>query len=128
MTPTITATYAAILAVFYIALSFHVSITRGKTGVRLGDGGNPAMLAAMRRHGNMAEFVPFALVLMALAELTGLAAPWLHAAGAVLIAARLVHLFGIAETGGSFPARVAGTLATYGAMLIPAAAILWSAI
>ena len=115
----ITGIYAALLAALYIGFSFYVSVTRGRTGVGLGDGGNPAMLVAIRRHGNMGEFVPFALLLMALAEVQGLGGAWLHGAGLLLVAGRLVHPFGIGAEGGIFPARVAGTLATYAAMLLP---------
>lgn len=120
----VTPTYAALLAFFYIAASFYVSITRGKTGVRLSDGGNATMLVAIRRHGNMAEFVPLALLMMALGELTGLSATWLHICGALLVIGRAVHPFGITEDGGPIVARVVGMLSTYAAMLIPAVAIL----
>ena len=120
----ITPLYAAFLAFLYIATSFYVSFARGSTGVRLGDGGNATMLVAMRRHGNMAEFVPFALLMMALGELTGLGATWLHICGVLLVLGRLVHPFGITEDGGPVIARVVGQLSTYAATLIPAVAIL----
>lgn len=124
MTLSITANYAAILAFYYIAWSFHVSFTRARTGVRTGDGGNATMLTAMRRHGNMAEFMPFALVMMAFAEAGGLSAAWLHASGLLLVAGRLIHPFGITDDGGPVAARVVGQVSTYAATLIPAAAIL----
>jgi uncharacterized membrane protein YecN with MAPEG domain len=124
MTLTITGTYAAILAFYYIAWSFHVSFTRARTGVRTGDGGNPTMLTAMRRHGNMAEYMPFALLMMALGEASGLSAFWLHVSGVLLVAGRLIHPFGITDEGGPVSARVVGQLSTYAATLIPAAAIL----
>ena len=120
-----TAVYAALLGVFFVVLSFYVSGIRGKTGVDLGDGGNREMLVAMRRHGNTAEFVPFALLLMAMAETLGLGATWLHSCGLLLLAGRLIHPFGIAENGGSFPARVIGQLATYSAIVGPGVFILW---
>ena len=124
MTLSITATYAAILAFYFIAWAFHVSFTRAATGVRTGDGGNPTMLTAMRRHGNMAEFMPFALVMMALAEAGGLGALWLHLSGVLLVAGRLIHPFGITDDGGPVAARVVGQLSTSAATLIPSAAIL----
>lgn len=127
MTVSITAIYAALLAVFFVAMSFYVSGVRAKTDVGLGDGGNATMLVAMRRHGNAAEFVPFALLMMALAEISGFGAVWLHSCGVLLVAGRLIHPFGIAENGGWFPARVIGQLATYAALLVPAGALLWFA-
>jgi uncharacterized membrane protein YecN with MAPEG domain len=124
----ITAFYAAILAFYYVAFAFHVSFIRAATGVRTGDGGNPTMLTAIRRHGNMAEFMPFALVMMALAEAGGLGPAWLHASGILLIAGRVIHPFGITNDGGPLAARVVGQISTYAATLIPAAAILLAAL
>lgn len=126
MAPEITATYAALLALFFIALSFYVIITRAKTDVLVGDGGNPRMLVAIRRHGNMAEYVPLALLMMGLAEMLGLGAFWLHACGIALIAGRLIHPFGITESSGSLAPRVVGVLATMAAIVIPAGGILLS--
>lgn len=123
-----TALYAAALGLFYIALSFKVSFTRGATDISLGDGGNRTMLAAIRRHGNFAEYTPFALVLMGFAEIGGLGTAWLHAAGLLLLAGRVVHLFAITEEGGPLPARVVGMLSTYAAMLIAIGGILFAAL
>ena len=124
MTPTITATYAALLAIFFVAMSFYVIITRARTDVLVGDGGNQRMLVAMRRHGNMVEYVPFALLMMGLAEILGLGAVLLHVCGIALIAGRLVHPFGITEENSPLVPRVAGVLATVTAILIPAGGIL----
>ena len=124
----ITAMYAAIFGILFIGFSLYVSAVRAKTGVSTGDGGNIAMVVAMRRHGNMAESTPFALLLMALAEANDLSAMWVHIAGLVLIAGRLIHPFGIGEGGGNFPARIVGQSATYIAMAIAAVSILWSSI
>lgn len=121
MTLTITATYAAIIALYYIAWSFNVTFTRIRTDISIGDGGNPSMLLAIRQHGNMAEYIPLALIMMAFAELGGLSSPWLHAAGLLLLGGRLLHPFGMA---GRDALRIAGQSATYGAILIPAGAIL----
>ena len=124
MTPTITATYAALLAIFFVAMSFYVIITRARTDVLVGDGGNQRMLVAMRRHGNMVEYVPFALLMMGLAEILGLGAVLLHVCGIALIAGRLVHPFGITEENSPLVPRVAGVLATVTAILIPTGGIL----
>ena len=91
MTPIITATYAAILAVYFVAMSAYVITMRAKTDTLLGPGDNIQMLVAMRRHGNLAEYMPFAILVMALAEALGLSATWLHVAGIALVAGRLIH-------------------------------------
>ncbi|MCG6884647.1 MAG: MAPEG family protein [Silicimonas sp.] len=128
MTPLLTATYAAVIAILYIAMSAYVITMRAKTSVPLGDGGNPAMLLAMRRHGNMAEYAPFALLVMGLAEMNGLGAMWLHIAGAALIGGRLLHPLGLHSGSGSDAPRIAGTLATMFSILIPTIFILISAL
>ncbi len=124
MAPTLTATYAAVVAILYIAMSAYVITTRARTNILLGDGGNPAMLLAMRRHGNMAEYAPFALLMMGLAEMSGLGSLWLHVSGIALTLGRVLHPMGLHLGEGNIAARVAGTLSTMAAILIPAAAIL----
>ena len=124
----VTALYAGVLTIFYIALSIYVSTMRGKTDTNLGDGGNPIMLAAMRKHGNMAEFLPLALLLMAMSEIAGLSALWLNVMGGLLVVGRLIHPLGIAPDGGLFVARVAGSLMTLAALGIGAIALLATAL
>ena len=123
MTPTITATYAAVLTIFLIAMSFYVIITRARTDTLLGHGDSVPMLVAMRRHGNLIEYMPFAILIMALGELQGFGATWLHVAGIALVAGRLIHPFGVSENSPLAP-RVTGVSLTFVAMLIPAIGIL----
>ena len=126
MTLTVTPIYAAVLAAFFIAMSFYVIINRAKADVLVGDGGNRDLLVAIRRHGNLAEYMPFAIIMMALGELVGLGALWLHISGIALIAGRIVHPFGVFADKGSLAPRVAGVLATMTAMLIPGVYILYA--
>ncbi len=64
----ITAFYAALLAVLFLVLSFRVIGVRRGQRVEIGDGGDKELLRRMRVHANFAEYVPLALVLLALAE------------------------------------------------------------
>ena len=124
MTPILTATYGAAIAIIYLGMSAYVISTRARTNVLLGDGGNQQMLLAIRRHGNFAEYAPIALLVMAFAEMLGMGALWLHVAGVLLIAGRIMHPFGLhIEEGGVAP-RIAGTLSTMGAIVIPSVGIL----
>jgi uncharacterized membrane protein YecN with MAPEG domain len=87
----ITAIYAGLTALLLVFLSIRVTVARAKNKVELGDGGKPEMLRAIRLQGNLIEYAPMALILMALLELGG-TAPWvLHAMGIVFIVARLIH-------------------------------------
>jgi len=124
MTPQITAIYAAILGLMMIGLSGYVSAKRAKTGVSIGDGGDPALLERIRRHGNFTEVVPMALLLMALAEMSGAGNGWIHAAGVILVGARLLHPIGIMATEVNSLFRFAGSMGTFVAMLIAIVAIL----
>ena len=72
MAPKIVALYAALLAVMYVVLTVRVILVRVALKASLGDGGGDTrLLRAVRAHGNFAEFVPFAVVLIALAEMNG---------------------------------------------------------
>ena len=91
MTLPITALYAAILALIILALGINVTVHRVKLRVPLGDGGNPEMLRMIRLHGNAIEYMPLALILMALYELNGGLHWALHVIGIALIAGRLLQ-------------------------------------
>ena len=87
--------WAGLLGLLSIILAIQAGSARGKTGVSIGDGGDPDMLLAMRRHGNFTEYVPLALVLIALLEAAGVSAPTIHILGASLLTARVCHALGL---------------------------------
>jgi uncharacterized membrane protein YecN with MAPEG domain len=98
MSITITALYAAILAVIVVALAINVTVHRVKLAVPLGDGGNPEMLRMIRLHANAAEYIPLACLLMLIYEIDGGTRLALHAAGIVLVVARLLQSWNMWET------------------------------
>ena len=98
MTLSITAIYAAILALIILALGVNVTMHRVKLRISLGDGGNPQMLRMIRLHANAVEYVPIAVVLMAIYEING---GWhwaLHVVGIALVAGRLIQTAGMWTT------------------------------
>lgn len=97
MPPVITALYGALNALLNIFLANRVSTMRKVHKVSLGDGNGEVtpMLVAMRAHGNNAEFVPLAIVMMLLAELCGGNAIALHIFGGMLLLARIAHPIGL---------------------------------
>ena len=121
----ITGPYAAILGIYAIVLGAIVSLYRAKTGISILHGDNVALAEKMRRHGNFAESVPLALILMAIAELQGLAPLWLHICGVSLLAGRLVHPFGIKHENPNNVLRGIGSGLTTLTMLIAIVWILW---
>jgi hypothetical protein len=98
MSVSITALYAGILALIVIALAINVTVHRVNLRVPLGDGGNPQMRRMIRLHGNAAEYIPFAVVLMAIYELNGGGHMGLHIVGIALVAGRVVQTWGMWAT------------------------------
>jgi uncharacterized protein len=110
--PIVTALYAGLLGLIAMGVAFPAGSLRGKLNVSVGDGGNRDLLLAMRRHANFTEWVPLALILLALLELNGARPLGLHALGAVLVLGRLVHAFGIRADTVKSPGRFMGATAT----------------
>lgn len=104
----ITTLYVLPLGLIWFALWIGVSSVRSSLNCSIGDANNPALLQKIRRHGNFIEWVPFALVLMILAEAQGTGAMWLHAAGTLLLIGRIAHPFGLAIDNAGHPLRYVG--------------------
>ena len=118
MTLQITGPYLAILALYAIILGAIVSIHRAKSGISILHGDDNTLAEKMRRHGNFTENVPLALLLMAVAEIQGLSSTWLHAAGILLLASRIIHPMGIQFENPRNVLRGIGSSGTLLAMLI----------
>jgi uncharacterized protein len=110
--PTITALYGALNAIFNIFLANRVSDARRKAGVGIGLGDSKELLVASRVHGNNAEFVPLAIVMMLLAELMGGNSVVLHVYGGLLLLARVGHMLGMPRPSPN-PLRFAGVAITW---------------
>jgi len=117
---TITAFYASLLAVLFLFLSIRVIGWRREQRVELGHGDNAELLRRMRVHANFAEYVPFTLLLMALAESMSPPRPLLHLVGIILIAGRLMHAYGLSQTPHVVRYRVWGMTLTFTALGIAA--------
>lgn len=107
------APYAAVLAVFYIVLTLRVIKQRYRAKASLGDGGDEMLQRAIRVHGNFAEFVPFALLLIAMAEINGAPFWAIHALGSLLVLARLSHAYGISHGLEKLRFSQAGVIGTF---------------
>lgn len=116
----VTTLYAGILGLLYIALSFYVIKARFKYGVDLGDDGNKDMMKRIRIHANFIEYVPFALLLIFLAELEGLSELMIHILGGGLVVARIMHATGIARVTGISIGRSGGMIITFLVIVIAA--------
>lgn len=111
--PTITVLYAGILGLISLVLAFGVGSKRGAAGISVGLGDDQDLLVANRRHGNFTEYVPLALILMALLEMNGVGATTTHIFGAVLVIARICHPIGLRANVMTHPLRFIGAAGTF---------------
>lgn len=109
----ITALYTGILGCIYVVLAMRVSGARMKYKASLGQDASPELLEEVRRHANFAEWVPFAVLLMALCESNGSSAWLLHLAGGSLTVARVLHPFGVKHKIAPHPLRFFGAATTF---------------
>jgi len=119
----ITSTIAAIGAVGLVALSLPVSLRRMKVGTDIGTGEDLALLRLIRAQGNYIEYVPLGLIVLGLAEYRDAASNAIWAIAGLLVAGRLLHAFGMLR--GATALRAGGMMATYGALLVGAGALLF---
>lgn len=87
--------YALIVAVIWIVLWFRVRNRRALLKQSIGDGGDQQLLLRIRQHGNCAEWSGFILILMILAEGSGVSSNWLNVSGILLVIGRIAHPFGL---------------------------------
>ena len=87
----ITALYAALCGFLVVALAANVVRYRLGKKVSLGDGGHKDVNRAIRAHGNTVEYIPLALILMALLEINGGGNSALHVYGILLLAGRVSY-------------------------------------
>ena len=117
------ALYAALLGLMFVVLSIKVIKQRRRYQVGIGSKGEATLERAIRVHANFAEYVPFALLLLFLAEYSGLATVYLHVLGATLVLGRLSHAFGVSQLKEPLQFRVFGMLLTFGVIILAAVAI-----
>ena len=117
--------YTALCLLLMLALKMNVGRVRAKEKVMFGDGGKEPGQRAQRVQGNAVEDVPVTLV--GLVGLALLSAPvWLvHALGATLFLARVLHAVGLGGSSGGSPGRMWGTLLSLVVMLATVIACLW---
>jgi uncharacterized membrane protein YecN with MAPEG domain len=116
----VTPLYAAVLALWLLILSSRVIRERRAARVSLGDGGNRKLQRAIRGHANFVEYVPLALLMLALLEIARFSIYLLHALGIALLCGRLLHGYAFAFTAESRFGRSVGTAITFIVLLIEA--------
>lgn len=109
----ITAGYAALLTILFVALSVRTLLRRRRIGVGVGDGGDQALIKASRAHANFAEYTPLALLLIYLLEVVTGATMMVHVYGALLLIGRSLHAYGVSQVEEDYRFRVGGMACTF---------------
>lgn len=123
------ALYVGMHLLLLLALALVVVRQRAGKQITLGDGGDTAMRQAMRAHGNATEYVPLALIGLVVMALFSATPAWaIHALGAGLFLARVLHAQGLLTNEGRSFGRAAGTLATWIVYLALGAGLIWLAL
>ena len=111
--PVVTLLVAGLHGLLLLALSLPIVLLRRGRRVGLGDGGDPQLLRRIRVHATFVEHVPFALLVLALLELSGLELAWVGVLGGLLLVGRILHAFGLSRSSGYSFGRFVGTLLTW---------------
>ena len=121
----LTGLYAALYALLILALSLRIVALRRRLRVGLGDGGDAGLSRAIRAQANAIEYVPLLLVMLLVAENNGAETWFLHASGAGLVIARVLHAVGLSGSAGTSFGRFWGTLVTWLILLGLSAQLIW---
>ena len=126
--PKITLLFASLHVLLMLVLLAPIPRYRRSLKIGVGDGGDKTLARMIRVHGNFIEYVPFALLVLALLELCGLAPVWLWGFGGALLLGRVLHAIGFSRSGGYSFGRFTGTVLTWLVFLAMALAGLWLAL
>tara|TARA_B100000965_G_scaffold158598_1_gene132171 strand:+ start:236 stop:619 length:384 start_codon:yes stop_codon:yes gene_type:complete len=114
----ITLLYASLLTILAIFLAIKVGMNRVETNIMTGEGESSMLLQSVRAHGNLIEYAPLALILLALLEMQNVSDFMLHLCGSLFFLARILHAYGVTISRESTPYRLVGALGTWLIMLI----------
>jgi uncharacterized protein len=129
--PSITATYLAVLALLYTILAVQVGRLRMRDRAAFGDNGSLQLRSAIRAHANFIEYVPIITLMVAMLEMSGLAAAWAHLLMGSLLVSRLLHPLGMYAAPNTLQFRICrggGITITVVLLLACALTILWRAL
>lgn len=115
--PKITLLFASLHILLMLALAARVVMHRRTHRIGIGHGGDKDLARKVRAHGNFIEYVPVALLMLGLLELSGLSAAWLWGLGGALLLARALHAYGLSRHAGVSPGRFWGVILTWVVLL-----------
>ena len=115
MTLPVTAFVAAICAIMLLITAIDTVRQRMRAKAPFGDNADQKLISASRSHGNLAEHAPFVILLMAFLEMSRAHHVGLMAVGALFLAGRIAHIFGLYAPMNTKPplARSVGVIVTW---------------
>ena len=130
----VTSILAAILGLMALPLSIHISARRAAIGMKagvihaavFGDANDPMLRNAIRAFGNFVEYVPLALIMLALYELNGASTQVLWGLGGAFVIGRFLHAISMTFIPTNPAPRGIAMLTTYAVIGWPAIAMLLS--
>ena len=84
----ITLLYASLLTILAIFLAIKVGMNRVETKTMTGEGESSKLLQSIRAHGNLIEYAPLALILLALLEMQNVSESMLHLFGIIIFSSK----------------------------------------
>jgi len=121
------ALWTGLTLLFILVLSMRISAGRRRLKVSVGDGGHPALLATTRAFGNAIEYIPVALVALAVVAVF-YSAPVVHALGGAFLLGRVLHAWGMAQVKQPAAGRMLGMILTYLTFLASAVLLIFAAV
>ncbi len=121
------AVFAGVNILILVVLAFRVVGARQKHKVSIGDGGNPAVLQAIRAHANATEYIPAGLaglILLAIMEPPSLL--MVQGLGGLLTLGRLLHGVGLSLSSGLSAGRALGIMSTWLALIGIGGVLIWA--
>ena len=121
------ALWTGLSLLFVLFLSMRISAGRRKLKVSVGDGGHAALTATTRAFGNAIEYMPLALVALAVVAVF-YSAPVVHVLGGSFFLGRVLHAWGMAQEKQPSAGRMFGMILTYLPFLASAGLLIFAAV
>ncbi len=121
------ALWTGLSLLFILVLSMRISAGRRKLKVSVGDGGHAALTATTRAFGNAIEYIPAALVALAVVAVF-YSAPVVHVLGGSFLFGRVLHAWGMAQEKQPAAGRMFGMILTYLPFLASAGLLIFAAV
>ena len=128
MFPIVVPGYAAVFALIFVLLAINVTRLRQQHKVSIGAGNHRDLERAQRVHANFAEYVPFALLLLAFMEMQRQSIYAIHILAIILLVGRLLHAYGTGQQPENMTCRGLGYLATLVVLVVAAIFLLVNAL